>query len=172
MEKPKKTNIGYWLLAITAIVFDQITKIAILNRFQDYERLNVIPNFFDLTLVYNTGAAFSFLADAGGWQKFFFIGLAFVICGWLVHEIVKDKFGLLGKFGAAMVIGGALGNVIDRFIHGKVVDFLLFYYQNWFYPAFNFADSCIVVGAALLVIDGFQSSKKEKAAANSSQAAG
>lgn len=160
-----KRYLPYFLTALAAIVFDQITKFAILAKFQDFERLNIIPHFFDLTLVYNYGAAFSFLANAGGWQKYFFVALAFVISGWLANEIRKGEMGKLGNFAAAMIIGGAFGNVIDRFIHGKVVDFLLVYYENWHYPAFNVADSFICVGAALLVIDGIKQAKKAKQAA-------
>lgn len=162
IEKTSKTK--YWLLAIIAIILDQVSKTAILNRFEYTERLNIIPNFFDLTLVYNTGAAFSFLADAGGWQKYFFLGLAAVISFYLARAIVKDDFGTWGKLGAAMVIGGAFGNVIDRLIHGHVVDFLLFYWQNWHYPAFNIADSFICVGAVMLIIDGFKHKKDDKQA--------
>lgn len=145
-------NTPYWLLALIAVVLDQWSKWAVLARFEYLERLNVIPSFFDLTLVYNPGAAFSFLADQGGWQKFFFLGLAVVICAYLAREIAGDTFSRVEKTGAAMIIGGAVGNVIDRLIHGHVVDFLLFYWDNWFYPAFNVADSFICVGVALLVL--------------------
>ncbi len=169
MSAPKSSKTKYWLLIAAAIVLDQITKTLVLQRFQFAERLNIIPDFFDLTLVFNTGAAFSFLADAGGWQKYFFLALAAVISFYLARAIVKDDFGAWGKWGAAMVIGGAFGNVSDRLIHGHVVDFLLFYWQNWFYPAFNVADSFICVGAVLLVIDGFKH-KKEKAAGGEAEA--
>lgn len=152
----------YIATSFVAVILDQITKWAVLAKFEDFERLNIIPNFFDLTLVYNYGAAFSLLANAGGWQKYFFVALAFVISGWLVNEIRKGEMGKLGNFAAAMIIGGAFGNVIDRFIHGKVVDFILVYYQNWYYPAFNVADSFICVGVALLVIDGIKQAKKAK----------
>lgn len=160
-----KRHFPYFLTALAVIVLDQISKWAILARFHDFERLNIIPQFFDLTLVYNYGAAFSFLANHNGWQKYFFIVLAFVISGWLVNEIRKGSMGKLGNFAAAMIIGGAFGNVIDRFVHGKVVDFILVYYQDWYYPAFNVADSFICVGAALLIIDGIKQAKKAKQAA-------
>lgn len=160
MDKSEPSNIRYWLLAATAILLDQISKWAILQNLQEYERINIIPYFFDLTRVYNPGAAFSFLADAGGWQKFFFTGLAFVISGWLAYQIIKNEFGKIGKLGASMIIGGAMGNVLDRLQHGHVIDYLLFYWQNWFYPAFNVADSFIVVGAAFLIIDGFKNGKQ------------
>ena len=165
MTAEKQTLTKYWLLVLLAIVLDQIIKMAVLKNFQFAERLNIIPNFFDLTLVYNTGAAFSFLADAGGWQKFFFLGLAVVICSYLARAIVKNDFGTWGKWGAAAIIGGAIGNVIDRLLHGHVVDFLLFYWQNWFYPAFNISDSFICVGAVCLIIDSIRAGKAAKAAA-------
>ena len=141
----KKT--AYLLIALTGIALDQLTKWEILAHFQEGERLNIIPSLFDLTLAYNPGAAFSFLADQGGWQKFFFLGLALVISAYLAR---------------AMIIGGALGNVIDRLIHGHVVDFLLFYWKDWYYPAFNVADSFICVGAVLLVLDGLFHKKQPK----------
>lgn len=153
-----------YITAVVAMILDQTSKWAILAKFEDFERVNIIPHFFDLTLVYNTGAAFSFLANHSGWQKYFFIVLAFVISGWLANGVRKGEFGKLGNFAAAMIIGGAFGNVIDRFIHGKVVDFLLFYWQNHHYPAFNVADSFICVGVALLIIDGLKQGKKNRAA--------
>lgn len=154
MSSSRSRKTGYLLLALAGIALDQFTKWEILARFQEGERFNIVPAFFDLTLAYNPGAAFSFLADQGGWQKFFFLGLALVISAYLARAIWKDEFGRWGKIGAAMIIGGALGNVIDRLIHGHVVDFLLFYWNNWYYPAFNVADSFICVGAVLLVLDG------------------
>ena len=159
----KQTNImkylPYWQLATIVIILDQLTKWMIFLKFQYMERLNVIPNLFDLTLVYNPGAAFSFLANHNGWQKYFFIILALVISGWLARAITKGEFGKLGNWAAACIIGGALGNVIDRFIHGQVVDFLLFYWQNHFFPAFNVADSFITIGAVLLILEGFMHKK-------------
>ena len=156
--------LSLYITAVVAIILDQISKWTILAKFEDFERVNIIPHFFDLTLVYNTGAAFSFLANHSGWQKYCFIVLAFVINGWLANGVRKGEFGKLGNFAAAMIIGGAFGNVIDRFIHGKVVDFLLFYWQNHYYPAFNVADSFICVGVALLIIDGLKQGKKNRAA--------
>lgn len=143
----------YGVIIFVSIFADQISKNMILQHLQYMERVAVIPGFFDLILVYNTGAAFSFLAGAGGWQKFFFIGLALIICIFLLKAIIRDELGKAGKIAAAMIIGGALGNVIDRLIYGHVVDFILLYYHNWFYPAFNIADSCICVGAVLLVLE-------------------
>lgn len=155
----------YIITSIVALVLDQISKYAILARFEFAERLNIIPNLFDLTLVYNPGAAFSFLANANGWQKYLFMLLAFVISAFLAHEIRKGKMSRWGNFAAAMIIGGAFGNVIDRFVHGKVVDFLLFYWQNWSYPVFNIADCFVCVGAALLVWDNWRQGKRKVQAA-------
>lgn len=151
----------YGVIIVLGIVADQFSKYVILQHLQYMQRIAVLPGFFDLILVYNPGAAFSFLADAGGWQKFFFMGLALVICLYLLKAIICDELGSMGKVGAAMIIGGAIGNVIDRLIHGHVVDFILLYYHNWFYPAFNIADSLICVGAVLLVLEGFFHQKKK-----------
>ena len=152
----------YLLPALAALVLDQLSKLAVLAKFDYMERLNVIPDFFDLTLVYNPGAAFSFLADQGGWQKFFFLALAVVISAYLVRGIWRDDFARWGKIGAAMIVGGAFGNVIDRLAYGHVVDFLLFYWKDWYYPAFNIADSFICVGAVLLVLDNVFQKKSDK----------
>lgn len=159
----------YWLAAAAVAALDQISKYAVLARFDYAERVNVIPGFFDLTLVYNPGAAFSFLADLGGVQKYIFIVLAFVISGWLAREVVRGVFGRLGNWAAAMIIGGAMGNVVDRFVHEQVVDFLLFYWRGWHYPAFNVADSFICVGAALLVIDNLMQGRRHKQPENTEQ---
>ena len=150
---------AYMLLFMMAIVLDQLSKYAILARWEYGERVNIIPHFFDLTLVYNPGAAFSFLANMGGAQKYIFTVLAFAISAWLISGIVKNEFGKLGRWAAVSSISGAMGNVIDRFVHGHVIDFLLFYWQNYYYPAFNVADSFICVGAVLLAWDGAKHQK-------------
>ena len=155
-------TLPYWLLSLAVVAADQISKFAVLERFALYERLNVIDGFFDLTLVYNPGAAFSFLANMGGAQRYIFVVLAFAISIWLGWNVVKGGFGRLGNWAAMMIIGGAMGNVIDRFLHGQVVDFLLFYWQNHYYPAFNVADSFICVGAFLLVLESFAQGRKNK----------
>jgi signal peptidase II len=143
-----------WLLLATVVMLlDQLSKIAVEKRFHFAERLNIIPNFFDLTLVYNKGAAFSFLASAGGWQRWFFIGLGSVAAIFLIYLLLKHGSQRLFCFGVAMILGGAIGNVIDRVWRGQVVDFLLLYYQNFFWPAFNVADSAITLGAACLILD-------------------
>lgn len=155
-----KRSILFVLLSVIVVVLDQVSKFLILNNFQYAERLNVIPNFFDLTLVFNPGAAFSFLSNQNGWQKYFFTVLAVLVSFYLIYAVFKKQFGSLGSIGAMMIVGGAVGNVIDRFIHGQVVDFLLFYLGNHYYPAFNVADSFICVGAGLILLEGFK--KKDK----------
>lgn len=142
-----------WVSLVT-IVLDQISKWWIVETFAEYE-VRVIWPVFNLTLVYNTGAAFSFLADAGGWQRGFFISVAIVVTVvmliWLAR--LRSDERLVG-WGLALVIGGAIGNLIDRIRLGKVVDFLQWHWQEWYWPSFNIADSAITVGVALLLFDG------------------
>lgn len=153
----------YALLAGLVIVFDQMTKQWVLDEILFGWRIPVIDGFFDLTHVYNPGAAFSFLANASGWQKYFFAGFAVLVTLYLAAGMRAQKFGRLGNIAAAMIIGGAIGNVIDRINYGHVVDFLLFYWQNYYYPAFNVADSFICIGAVLFAIDGFRQGKQKEA---------
>jgi signal peptidase II len=149
----RNSLVPWLLLSAVIILLDQVTKIAVERRFSFAERLSVIEGFFDLTLVYNKGAAFSFLASAGGWQRWFFIGLGSVAAIFLIYLLVKHASQRLFCFGVALILGGAIGNVIDRVWRGQVVDFLLVFYQGFYWPAFNVADSAISVGAACLIID-------------------
>lgn len=143
-------------LALFILLLDQLTKLIAVAELHYAQPVAVFPGF-NLTLLYNTGAAFSFLAQAGGWQRWFFIILSLivsvVIIGWIAR--LRDSNKLL-SFGLALVLGGALGNVYDRVALGHVVDFIQLYYKNWYWPAFNIADSAICVGAALLIIDSFK----------------
>lgn len=143
-----------WLgLAFLVIALDQTSKWLVLERFSYGERLNLVPGWFDFTLVFNTGAAFSFLAGAGGWQRWLFTILG-IGAALLIHALLRrHSHQTLFASSLALIMGGAIGNVIDRLVHGKVVDFLLFYRGDWYFPAFNLADSAITVGAALLLID-------------------
>jgi signal peptidase II len=146
-----------WLWLAAAIVFvDQLTKFAILRSFSFGERLAVVPGLFDLTLVYNRGAAFSFLAGASGWQRWFFTGLGVAAAIFIVWLLARHGTQRLFAFALALILGGAIGNVIDRLARGQVVDFLLVYWQRWHWPAFNVADSAITVGAVLLIVDEFR----------------
>jgi signal peptidase II len=134
------------------LIVDQLTKLWFDSSLRYGERVQVLP-FFDFTLLYNPGAAFSFLADQAGWQRWFFtvLGLgAAVFMLWMMHTNRTQRRLLLAL---ALILSGALGNVIDRIAYGHVIDFLLFYWQNWYYPAFNVADSCITLGAILLILD-------------------
>jgi signal peptidase II len=148
---------GWWRwLALSAliIVLDQATKSWISSHFRFGEELPITA-FFSLVMAYNTGAAFSFLAQASGWQRYFFIVLALGAGVLLVYLLRRggDKAYLTG---IALILGGALGNVWDRITLGKVVDFLLFHYRGHEFPAFNVADSAITIGAGLLILDSFR----------------
>ncbi len=146
--------IGRWLaIAVVIVLLDQATKAWIEHAFAFGERLPIIPGWFDLTLVYNKGAAFSFLSDAAGWQRWFFIGIgvaATVFIVWLLRRHAGERMFSLAL---ALIMGGAIGNVVDRVFRGQVVDFFLAYYDRYHFPAFNVADSAITVGAALLILD-------------------
>ena len=161
MTTSKPSKIKFWLLAVAAVVLDQVTKVAVLKNFEFAQRLNIIPDFFDLTLVYNTGAAFSFLADSSGWQRWLFALIAVVVSAVLVvwlKRLGRDDTWL--AIALALVLGGALGNLYDRIALGHVIDFILVHWQNrWYFPAFNFADSAITVGAIMLALDMFKSKK-------------
>ena len=154
MARSGTTAIGTWLwIAAAVLALDQATKYAV-ERFLAYgERLAVVPGFLDLTLVYNRGAAFSFLAQAGGWQRWFFIGIGAVATIFIVWLLTKHGSQRLFAFSLALILGGAIGNVVDRIVRGHVVDFVLLHWQRFHWPAFNVADSAITVGAVLLVVD-------------------
>jgi signal peptidase II len=123
-----------------------------------------MTGFFDLVLVYNPGAAFSFLAEHSGWQRWFFTGLAVVICGWLLALMHRHRHERLLPASFALIIGGAVGNVIDRLAHGAVVDFLYFHVGRYGWPAFNLADSAITVGVILMLWAELRAARKAKAA--------
>ena len=146
-------GLGPWLgLAVIWILLDQLTKIAILKTFT-YGQSRPITGFFNLVLAYNKGAAFSFLAAAGGWQRWFFTGLGIAAALFIVWLLKRHSAQKLFCFALALILGGALGNVIDRVIYGHVVDFLDFYLHNYHWPAFNVADCGITIGAVLLIVD-------------------
>jgi signal peptidase II len=145
-----------WLVLIVLILAaDQATKLWVLAALQPYEVIPVMPSL-NLTLVFNEGAAFSFLADAGGWQRWFFVALAVVVSVvllvWLWRLKPDDR---LTAAGLSLVAGGAVGNLIDRIAYGHVVDFVDVYWRAWHWPAFNVADSAITVGVALLLLEAF-----------------
>ena len=156
--------IRWFVLSALVIVLDQLSKVYFNGAYQYGEVREVIPGLFNFVLVYNPGAAFSFLADAGGWQKFFFTALAFAVSGWLGWQMLRGGQSRMMNLASALIIGGALGNVIDRLIHGHVIDFIQVYYQHYYWPAFNLADSAICLGAALMVLDSFRQPTTRKPA--------
>ncbi|MBU1188748.1 MAG: lipoprotein signal peptidase [Gammaproteobacteria bacterium] len=150
---------GRWLLlAVLVIVLDQYSKWLVLQHFELYESLR-LSSWFNLTLAYNTGAAFSFLNDAGGWQRWLFVVLAVVITGVLLVWLQRARHLRLQALALALVIGGAIGNVIDRIRLGHVIDFIDWHYRDWHWPVFNLADSAISVGVVLLIADSLLSSR-------------
>jgi signal peptidase II len=144
-----------WLwLAIAAIivVLDQFTKTLILSDFA-YGDSRPVTAFFNVVRVHNTGAAFSFLAGGSGWQRWFFVALAIGVSGFIVWMLRSQGHQKLFAWALTLILGGAVGNVIDRLLHGYVVDFLDFHWGGWHFPAFNLADSAITLGAVLLILD-------------------
>ena len=140
----------WYLLAGLVVVFDQISKWVVLNNIRPGETIHVAP-FWNWVLTYNPGAAFSFLADQPGWQRWFFTALALAVSGWIALELRKHSGQKLLSLSLALILGGALGNVVDRVRFGAVVDFIQWHVAGWYWPAFNVADSAITVGAILLL---------------------
>ena len=148
-----------WLLIIFVVAaLDQITKALVLEGLQHGERIT-LTGFFDLILAFNTGAAFSFLADHSGWQRWFFTALALIVCIWLLVMMIQHRRERLLPCAFALIIGGAIGNVIDRLQLGMVVDFLYFHAGQYGWPAFNIADAAITLGVGLMLLAQFRSTK-------------
>lgn len=148
-----RTQLLPWTgVAFLVLIADQIAKLLVIHSLGPGERLQLFPGL-DLTLVYNRGAAFSFLAGQSGWQRWLFlvIGIAAVI--FILFLLGRHGSQRLFAAGLALILGGALGNLLDRVVHGRVTDFILAYWHNWYFPAFNVADSAITVGVALLILD-------------------
>jgi signal peptidase II len=154
-----------WLwLALAVVVADQLSKALIVRQLELFEVAEVLP-VLDITRLHNTGAAFSMLADASGWQRWFFIALAGLVSGGIIlwlRKLPRNSAAFLPA-ALALVLGGALGNVIDRIWHGHVVDFLHFHWGNAYFPAFNLADSCITIGAGLLILDAILEGRRSRA---------
>ena len=147
------TSFGVWLgMAALILLADQFTKVLMVSTYQLGEGF-AVTSFFNIVRVHNEGAAFSFLAQAGGWQRWFFTGLGVVATAGMVWMLKKHPGQKLFGFAIACILGGAVGNVVDRVLYGYVVDFLDFYYASIHFPAFNVADCGISVGAACLVLD-------------------
>ena len=164
IEKVQNSGLHWWWLTLICFVADQITKQLTMQNMDLYQSIYVLP-FFNITYVHNLGAAFSFLADQGGWQRWFFTAIAaiasIIFTVWLAKLPRTDK--LLG-ISFALLLSGALGNLIDRVLFGYVIDFLDFHVSGKHWPAFNIADSMIFIGAALMIVDSFKD--RESADAN------
>jgi len=155
LMNPSRSGLFWlWLSALT-ILLDQITKLAVVDRLTAYVDVIPLTGFFNLVHVHNTGAAFSLFADQPGWQRFFFLGIAVVATVVILYLLQKTAGRPRFSIALALILGGALGNVIDRIVYGHVIDFLDFYLGTWHWPAFNVADSAITLGAALLIWDSF-----------------
>lgn len=151
----------WWWLIVLLVIADQATKWLVVANMPLFSRINLLP-FFDLVHVRNYGAAFSFLSDQGGWQRWFFTAIAVVISVVLIVMLRRQPKSMkAANLGFGLIISGAIGNVIDRINHGYVVDFLDVYVGSYHWPAFNVADSCIVIGAGLIIFDGFFSNRSE-----------
>ena len=154
-------RLGWLVLSVLVLVIDQVSKAHFEGALEMFQQIVVIPDYFSWTLAYNTGAAFSFLADGGGWQRWLFALIAVVVSAVLVvwlKRLGRDDTWL--AIALALVLGGALGNLYDRIALGHVIDFILVHWQNrWYFPAFNVADSAITVGAVMLALDMFKSKK-------------
>ena len=154
-------RLGWLVLSLLVLVIDQVSKAHFEGSLEMFQQIVVIPDYFSWTLAYNTGAAFSFLADGGGWQRWLFALIAVVVSAVLVvwlKRLGRDETWL--AIALALVLGGALGNLYDRIALGHVIDFILVHWQNrHYFPAFNFADSAITVGAIMLALDMFKSKK-------------
>ncbi|WGO84104.1 signal peptidase II [Arsenophonus apicola] len=159
------TGLRWLWLTIVILIVDLGSKQLILNHFQLYESIPLMP-YFNLAYAQNPGAAFSFLADKGGWQRWFFAFVAIVICVVLILMMYRQSVNKkLSNIAYALVIGGALGNLCDRLVHGFVVDFIDFYVGDWHWPTFNIADMAICIGAALIILDSFINTDKKVSAA-------
>lgn len=161
-EPASKYGAWIWLwLSAAVIVLDQLSKWLVVSHLAVYDSIRVLP-VFNLVLIHNPGAAWSFLAGASGWQRWFFTILALVVSAAIVvwMRFLPRREYRWRAIALALVLAGALGNVIDRLWHGYVIDFLQFHYQGWYYPAFNLADSAITVGAAMLILEGLFSRRR------------
>ena len=151
---PMSAGLLPWLgLALILVIADQFTKVLILGYYKLGDS-TYVTSFFNVVRAHNTGAAFSFLADASGWQRWLFTGIAIAAGGFILWLLRSHAGQRLFCFSLACILGGAVGNLVDRLMHGYVVDFLQFHWRNqWYFPAFNVADAAITIGAIGLVLD-------------------
>ncbi|MFO1332291.1 MAG: signal peptidase II [Rubrivivax sp.] len=142
-----------WLgIALAVILLDQFTKVLVVRNFDLHDSV-ALTGWTGLVRVHNTGAAFSFLAGAAGWQRWFFVGLGAAAAVFIVWMLRSHGGQRMFAWALALILGGALGNVVDRLLHGHVIDFIQLHYGGWYFPSFNIADSAITIGAALLILD-------------------
>ena len=158
--KFKQTGLAWLWLALLVLVLDQLSKQLALALLDYAQPIALLP-VFDLTLLYNKGAAFSFLAGQDGWQRWFFSLIALAVGGYLLHWLSKiSRSERLLSIALVLILGGAIGNLIDRLLLGHVVDFISLHWQHHYYPAFNIADSAITLGAVLLLWESFVAGRK------------
>ena len=157
-----KSGLSWLWLAVVVFFIDLVTKTLIVNNFQLGESINLLP-VFNFTYARNYGAAFSMLADAGGWQRWLFGLIALAVSGLLIHWLRKQSFTQYwSNISYALILGGALGNLYDRIVHGYVIDFLHVYWNDNHFPIFNLADVWICIGAAMLVLEAIMEGKNKK----------
>lgn len=157
-----QTGLRWLWLTIIFIVADQVTKQLVVNSMDLYQSIGILP-FLNLTYVHNPGAAFSFLADQGGWQRWFFTAVAAIASVVFIVWLSKTpRQQVLLSVAFALMLSGAVGNLIDRVLFGYVIDFIDFYGYGYHFPAFNIADSMIFIGAALMILDSFKNSESNE----------
>lgn len=163
-DQASAANTRRWIaLAAAIVVVDQVTKAAIQSTLKPGEAIAILP-ILSIVLAFNTGAAFSFLAGGDGWQRWLFSGIA-VAAAVFILWLIRQGGGRAYLAGLALILGGAIGNLVDRLLLGHVVDFILVHWRDWSYPAFNVADSAITIGAILLVVDSFRHRRADAPAA-------
>lgn len=155
MSAPRSGVAWVWLSSLV-LLLDQVSKLAVMKQLVAYVDVIPVTSFFNLVHVHNTGAAFSLFADQPGWQRSFFVGVALVAAAIILYLLRKTEGRRVFSIALALILGGAIGNVIDRIFYGHVIDFLDVYAGNWHWPAFNIADSAITLGAAMLIFDGMR----------------
>ena len=149
-------SVTLWLgIALIVVLFDQISKIT-MSRLLEFGQSEPVTSFFNLVMVYNKGAAFSFLADQQGWQRYLFAGISLAASLLIIWMLKRNPSQRLFCWALALILGGAIGNLIDRLAYGHVIDFLDVYLYGWHWPAFNVADSAITIGAGLFILDEFR----------------
>ena len=153
---PGSASVTMWLgIALIVVLFDQISKIT-MSRLLAFGQSEPVTSFFNLVMVYNKGAAFSFLADQQGWQRYLFVGISLAASLLIIWMLKRNPSQRLFCWALALILGGAIGNLIDRLAYGHVIDFLDVYFYGWHWPAFNVADSAITIGAGLFILDEFR----------------